>query len=469
VKRLSGSDAVFLSMERPTWQQHVGGLLVFDRANAPDFTFENFSRLVVERLPLAPRFACRVKEVPFGLDRPLWVRDPDLDVTDHVHRVAVPAPGGPHQLASLTSYLMADPLDRGRPLWDIWFIEGLEGDQGALLCKTHHCMMDGISGQGLAAYLFDLEAAPPPRPIPPAAEEEPPPSDFELFARGLLPSLATPWTAARYVAELAGRGLALLPFLRGERRASTPLDAPPTPWNASLSSLREFAFAKVSLDKTRRLARRLDVKVNDVVLSVVTSVLRDYLLSVDALPDKPLVCGVPVSTRGADDVEIGNQFGTMFVGLPVAEPDPLVRLELVHDSANRGKEMVRAAHAHPIHSIGESAPPAVLNLAFEAMSAWHLDQRVPAAANLLMSNIPGPPFPLYSAGAQMVAMYPIGPLMMGMGLNCTAISYQRDIDVGVQCDPELLPNPWPIVDGLPGALHELGRAARRNHRTAKAA
>ena len=160
MERFSGQDAIFLSMERPTWHQHTGGLLIFDPSEAPDFGFETFKQLVAERLPLAPRFVCRVKEVPLGLDLPLWVKDRNFDVSNHMHRVALPSPGGMRELAELAGDLMGHQLDRRMPLWEMWFIEGLEDGYVAVLAKTHHCLMDGASGQGLAEYLFDLEAKP---------------------------------------------------------------------------------------------------------------------------------------------------------------------------------------------------------------------------------------------------------------------------------------------------------------------
>lgn len=459
MKRISGSDAIFLSMERPTWHQHTGGLLIFDASEAPGFGFEAFKRLVGERLALTPRFACRVKEVPLGLDRPLWVKDRNFDVSNHMHRVGLPSPGGMRELADLVGDLMGHQLDRRMPLWEMWFIEGLEDGHFAVLAKTHHCMMDGASGQGLAEYIFDLEPNPTgPPPVPPVAEDtgdDRMPSDLELMARGLLPTLATPLTMGRYGLQLTRRGISLLPFMRGDNRPATPMDAPATPWNASLSPRRRMSFVSVPLDDVKEVREKHDVKVNDVILAVVTTALRRYLMGVDALPDKPLVSGVPVSTREIDDSEVGNKIANMFVALPVQLDDPLERLRAIHESTMSAKEMTRAVRARRIQAFAESAPPAVINLAFRTMFSAQLDQLVPAAANVLVSNVPGPPFPLYSVGARVRAIYPIGPLMMGMGLNCTVLSYIDSVDFGLQCDPELVSDPWEISTHIPDALREL--------------
>jgi len=449
-------------MERPTWHQHSAGLVVFDASEAPRFNFNSFRQMVAERLPLAPRFACRVKEVPFGLDRPLWVKDRNFDVSNHMHRVAVPSPGGTRELAELVGDLLGHQLDRRMPLWEMWFIEGLEDGHFAMLAKIHHCMIDGVSGQGLAEYTYDLEANPSsPPPVPPALEDKSldrMPTDLELVARGLIPTLATPFTMSRYALQLGRRGLSLLPFLRRENRPTTPMDAPPTPWNASLSPRRRLSFVSVPLDDLKAARQHFDVKINDVVLALVATALRRYLIGLDALPDKPLVCGVPVSTRDTDDTEVGNKFATMFVALPVQVEDPVERLHLIHESTMSAKEMTKAVRARHIQALAESAPPALINLAFRTMFSAHLDQELPAALNILVSNVPGPPFPLYSAGARVRAIYPIGPLMMGIGLNCTVLSYIDSVDFGLQCDPELISDPWAISSHIPDALKELTKA-----------
>lgn len=464
MERFSGQDAIFLSMEKPTWHQHVGGLLVFDVSDAPQFSFETFEQLVADRLPLAPRFVCRVKEVPLGLDRPLWVKDRNFNVANHMHRIAVPQPGGRRELADLVGDLMGHQLDRRMPLWEMWYIEGLEDGRVAVLAKTHHCMMDGASGQGLAEYMFDLEpnpASPPPAPAQPAEPvTDRMPTDLELVARGLLPTLATPFTMSRYGLQLGRRGLSLLPFLRGENKPATPMDAPPTPWNSSLSPRRRLSFVSVPLDELKAARQHFEVKINDVVLAVVATALRNYLIEQDALPDKPLISGVPVSTRDIDDTEVGNKIANMFVALPVQVDDPVERLQLIHESTMSAKEMTRAVRARRIQAFAESAPPAVINLAFRTMFSAQLDQLLPAAANVLVSNVPGPPFPLYSAGARVEAIYPIGPLMMGMGLNCTVMSYMDSVDFGIQCDPTLIPDPWAISAYIPDALRELSKAAK---------
>jgi WS/DGAT/MGAT family acyltransferase len=349
------------------------------------------------------------------------------------------------------------------PLWEMWFIEGLEDGHMAVLAKTHHSLMDGASGQGLAEHMFDLEpnppAAPPPPPPPAREDIERMPTDLELVLRAVGPYITTPFRLAGYLGQTAQRGLAALPFLRGETPAATPMSAPPTPWNGSLSPRRRLAFTSISLDGVKAVRHHFDVKINDVILALVASALRSYLIDVDALPDRPLVTGVPISTRELDDKELGNKIANMFVHLPTQLDDPVERLMAIHRNTMSAKEMTKAVRAKRIQAIAETAPPALINLAFRTMFSAQLDQRMNMAANALVSNVPGPPIPLYSKGARVRAIYPFGPLMLGLGLNVTVMSYLDSVDFGIQVDPELVPDPWTISDRIPEALEELVKAA----------
>jgi WS/DGAT/MGAT family acyltransferase len=293
----------------------------------------------------------------------------------------------------------------------------------------------------------------------PRDEIERMPTDIELIARSVGANMATPFRLGAYAVQTARRGVAMLPFLRGEQKALTPMDAPPTPWNASLSPRRRLSFVSLALDDVKVVRKHFDVKINDVILAIVASALRDYLIDVDALPDKALVTGVPISTRELDDKALGNKIANMFVGLPTHLEDPVERLRQINASTMSAKEMTKAARARSIQAIAETAPPALINLAFRTMFATQLDARMNMTANALVSNVPGPPFPLYSAGARVAAIYPFGPLMLGLGLNVTVMSYIDSVDFGLQVDPELVPDPWKISDRIPDGLEQLVKAA----------
>ena len=254
MKRLSGTDAVFLSAETPTWHQHIGGIIIVDPTDAPDFSFERIRDLLRERLPMAPKFAWKLKEIPGGWDRPVWVDDPDFDVENHLIRAACPQPGDLRALADMVGRIMSHQLDRRRPLWEGWLVEGLEGGKAAFVMKFHHALADGMSGMALAEQLFDLEVSPPPREgIPPLESAGPVPSDLALVAQGLWPPGRTPIRISRYITQQAARAVvdavavhrrrqggepALGPEGVVERRARAPPQARPSAGCRSRTSRR---------------------------------------------------------------------------------------------------------------------------------------------------------------------------------------------------------------------------------------
>jgi diacylglycerol O-acyltransferase len=459
MRRVSGSDAIFLSTETPTAHMHVGGVTVLDPADAPDFSFDRVEEVLRARIPLAPKFTWRLKEVPFGFDLPVWVDDPHFDVAHHVRRIGLPSPGTMRELADLVGDIMSRPLDRRLPLWEIWLVEGLEGGRCACVMKFHHALVDGASGMGLTELLLDVEPDPPARELPPLP---PPdlsvPSDLELLARAGVRMLGAPLRIGRYLVQSAIRTAAMLPY---QRRAgvATPLDAPRVPWNGELGPRRALAFSAVPLADVRALKEHFDVKVNDVVLALTAGAVRRYLLKHDALPAKPLVAAVPISTRAPGDDEMANRVANMFVSLATHLDDPVERLQAIYRSTQTSKEMTRAIRAHEIRALGDTFSPMVLNLASRTIVATHLMQRLPAACNLVVSNVPGPTFPLYVCGARLVHMYATGPFLLGMGLNVTVISYLDSVDFGFHVDPDLVADPWYLADGVPEALEELKVAA----------
>ena len=461
MRRLSGSDAIFLSTETPTGHMHVGGLVLLDPSDVPDFSFAALRDETAARIHRVPKFTWKLKEVPFGLDRPVWVDEPDFDPADHMHRVALPPPRTLRELGELVGDIMGHPLDRRRPLWELWYIEGLKGDKVALAMKAHHCLIDGVSGMGLAEILVDLEPDPPPAepgPTKPAGRTERAPGDLELVARGLIPTARTPLRIARYATQAARRGVAMLPHLRRDDGPPGLADAPPTPWNAPISPRRRLAFASVPLDDVKTIRKRADVKVNDVILAICAGALREYLLSIGEHPDKPLITAVPISTRAEGDQTTGNQVANMMASLATDIDDPAERLQAIYRSTRSAKEMTAAVRAHDIQALGETAPPLVINLASRAMVATNLLGRMPQPTNVVISNVPGPPMPLYTCGARITALYPTGPFILNLGLNITVISYTGSVDFGFNADPELVPDLWSMVDGIPRALDELKAA-----------
>ena len=460
--RLSGTDALFLNMETRYWHQHVGGLSILDTSGAPDFGYEKLVEMLEDRLVYAPKFTWKLKEVPIGLDRPVWVDDPHFDVRRHVRRIGVPEPAGPREIAEIAGEILSYQLDRRRPLWEMWLLEGIPGDRAAMLLKYHHCLLDGVSGASLATVIMDVEPDPPHDrdrpPVPPrSAGQEP--SDWGLVARALLPGASTPARMLRYGSQLIGRSIAAAQFARHGGEVPDLTGVPRTSFNAEIGPHRALSFASVSLADVRAIGKHQEVKVNDVVLALCSGALRRYLANRDELPTQSLVSGVPVSTRAEGDTAMDNQIATMQVSLASHIDDPLERLAAIHRSSQSAKEMTDAVRARHIQSIGETAPPLLLNLAIRTAASTHLMNRLPTATNLLVSNVPGPPVPLYAAGAKVIGIYSTSVILEGMGLNITLFSYEDRMDFGLHMDPDLVDDPWELAEGIPMALEELMAAA----------
>jgi diacylglycerol O-acyltransferase len=464
MRRMAGTDSLFLSLETPSWHQHVGGLTILQPVGPETVTFEQILARVAERIHLAPKFTWKLRTMPFGLHRPAWVDDPDFDVRRHVHRIGVPQPAGARELGEVSGMLLSSQLDRRKPLWELWFLEGLPERRVALLMKYHHCLLDGLAAASLATALMDLEPHPTSSLVEPPPKEEaeagPEPGTAELLARSLVPDPAAPVRMARFAGNGVLKGLTAADRLRrdGENRAL--LRAPKTPFNGPIGPRRELAFASVALDDVRRVKAACDAKVNDVVLALCSSALRSYLVKKDELPASPLVTAVPVSTRGEEEEVVdGQKLTMMFVSLATDLDDPLERLRAITRSTRSAKEMTKAVGARQIQSIGELASPLILSVAIRAAYETKLTSRTPVRVNTLISNVPGPPVPLYTCGAEVTGIYPSSVILDGMGLNITVFSYLDRIDFGLHVDPDLVPDVWDVAEAIPSALSELLVAA----------
>ncbi len=462
MRRLAGTDALFLSMETPSWHQHVAGLTLLDPAGC-DISFDSVVKQIDDRLSYAPKFKWKVQEVPFGLDRPVWVDDADFDVLRHVRRVAVPSPGGPRELGELVGTLSSMQLDRRWPLWELWYIEGLAGGKLAVMLKYHHCLLDGMAGASLATVLLDLEpdaTEPWVQPLPPedliAGPEE---SGLSLLAEVFRPDLRRPYEFARFVTGMAAKTITALDSFRTDENTRAVLSRPATPINGSVGPRRELAFASVSLTDVIALKDKHGVKVNDVVVAVCAGALRRYLERLDALPDASLVTAVPISTRPKGDRSHSNQVTTMFVKMATDVDDPVERLQAIACATASTKAMSRAMGAHEIQSIGEVAAPIVLSAAIKGVYRSHLIPRIPAVANTLVSSVPGPPVPVYLCGARVTAIYPSSILVDGTGLNITVMSYEDRLDFGLNVDPDIMSDPWFLAGAFADAIDELRDAS----------
>ena len=450
MQRLRGMDATFFYMETPTTHMHVVGALVLDPSTAPGgYGLDTVRALIESRIHLMPPFRRRLVEVPLGLDHPRWIEDPDFDIDNHLLRVALPTPADQRALETFVADFAGRPLDRSRPLWELVLVEGLDDDNVALVTKMHHAAIDGVSGADLMVHLFDLERAP--------AEVEPPtepwtpdevPSDVELITEGLANQAANPARMLRQVTKTLGSLTDVIGRI-GNDAAVLPFTAPQTPWNGALTAQRSVAFSRSPLADVKAVKNAFGCKINDVVLAATTQTLRAYLLAHGEPVETPLVASCPVSVRTDEEVgEVNNRISSMFVSLPVQLDDPLDQLDEIVAATTAAKELHAAVGADALQDWAEVMTPGLFTLAMRSYSQLSLADRHRPVQNLVVSNVPGPPVPLYSAGATVQGVYPLGPLIEGAGMNLTVISNMGNLDAAVIACREMVPDPWLVTDGF---------------------
>lgn len=482
MQQLTGLDTSFLNMESPTTYGHVCGLAVFDPSTASrPTTLDDLKGLIEERIHLLPPYRRRLVEVPFGLDHPYWIEDPDFDIDFHVRHIGLPPPGDRRQLSEQVSRIVARPLDRSRPLWELYLMEGLEGGLVAQLTKIHHCCIDGVSGAEMLATLLDVSPEPRKVEAPRRAwRPEAQPTEIEMMARGVWAVMGTPRKgfrlarqAVRHLPALAKTlgmgelpGTSLINRALGRKpdpmmsEASTP--APRTSFNDSITPHRRFAYGSLSLEEVKEIKNEFGVTVNDVVLALCSSALRRYLEERKELPADPLIAMVPVSVRTEEQQgTFGNQVSAMTASLHTHIADPVQRLERIHQSMRIAKEQHKALPANLLQDFAQFAPPAVAARAARVIARATVANWVDVPFNVVISNVPGPQFPIYGIGAQLVANYPVSAINDGVGLNITVQSYNGSLDFGIIACRELMPDLWDLMDYLGDALQELKELAKK--------
>ncbi len=460
MERLSGLDASFLYLETSAQLMHVCGVVVVDPETMPEgYSFAAMKAALGERVAAIPSFRRRLRKVPLHLDHPIWVDDQDFDIDRHVHRVALPAPGGDQELAEICGHLAGIPLDRSRPLWEMWVIEGLADGKVAVFSKMHHATVDGVSGANMISHLCSLEPGAP----APAPERRPAgrdPGELELVARGLLANVTRPLGLVRLVAPSTNLVAKTIGRAREGTAMAAPFTAPRTSFNGTITGHRSVAFADMPLETIKEIKNATRTTVNDVVLAVSGGALRRYLEARDELPDTSLVATVPVSVHGTSKRSGGsNKVSALFSRLGTDVEDPLERLRALASGNRNAKEHHKAIDADTLQEWAEFAAPRTFGLAVRLYSNWRLPERHPVVHNLVISNVPGPPVPLYFMGAKIDALYPLGPVFHGAGLNITVMSNNGQVHVGLIACRELMPKVAELAALFPDELGALHKAA----------
>jgi diacylglycerol O-acyltransferase len=467
--RLTGLDSSFLHLERDAAHMHVAGCMVFD-GQAPGY--DELVEQISSRLHLVPRYRQRLAFVPLNQGRPVWVDDPHFNVNFHVRHTALPRPGGDEQLKRLSGRVFSQSLDRSRPLWEIWLVEGLADDRFALLSKTHHALVDGISGVDIATVLFD--ASPYPMPVAPPDHEwvpRPLPTDVQLLADALLERATVPGEIVRGVKatlrgprHVAGRFGRALGGMGAMARAGLQA-APSSPLNVRIGPHRRFTWVRADLQEFKSVKNTLGGTVNDVVLAAVAGALGRYLqMHGEPTDDVVLKAMVPVSIRA--DIErgaLGNRVAAMWAPLPVGISDPVQRLLTISRDMEDVKESGQAVGAQVLTQLSGFAPPTIMAQAARLQAHQRL-------FNLVVTNVPGPQFPLYMLGRQLDAMFPMVPLAENQALGIAIMSYNGQLNFGLNADYDALSDLEALADELRASIDELvaaageGRSAERELR-----
>jgi WS/DGAT/MGAT family acyltransferase len=468
VKRLSGLDSLFVSLESPTNLFHVGAVAVLDPSTAPPGSpppYEAMRLVLEERLHLLAPFRRRLVTVPGGVDHPLWVEDRPVNLERHLHRGAVCAPGDDGEIARYAADLLSRPLDRSHPLWEMHVVEGLEGGLVAGVAKIHHSAVDGIAGTEVTGQLMDL--------TPEVGHVEPPGGDEATQAAESAPSVASllfgalPSAGRRAIptALTLAHLLVASGRIRGRNREldtvrpPSPFHSPRTSLSSKVGARRAVGLAQIDRDDVEKVRAATGATVNDVVLAVTGAALRAHLEDAGELPAEPLAAFVPVSVRGAHDVgEKGvNRLSGMLVSLATSVADPIIRLLAVSESARNAKDQDRILGPNVFGTLADLAVPALLRPMGRLARATGLTTRRPPFS-VVVSSFPGPPCPLYCAGAELVAYHPFGPVIDGAALNVTAMSYRDRIGFGLLACPDAVSDVDVLARRIPESMRELTKA-----------
>ena len=452
---LSGLDASFLYIETETQPVHVCSILELDTSTMPDgYTFDRLHDELALRIKALPQFREKLANTQLNLDHPVWVEDNHFQLANHLYRLALPSPGGRAELAELCGHIASLPLDRSKPLWEMWVIEppadAHQHSRLAVMTKVHHAAVDGVTGASLLVQLCSAEPhAPPPDPVEGPGDA----SRLEIATSGLARFAARPLQLASVLPTTVSTVVKTLGRARRGVAMAAPFAAPPTPFNAEVTTNRNVAFTALDLAAIKSVKNRFHVTVNDVVMALCAGVLRRFLLDHGELPHTPLVAMVPVSVHGQSNRPGRNQLSGMFCRLETHIDNPAERLRATARVDAAAKEHNSAIGPTLLQDWTQVAAHAVFGFAMRLVASAPLIGK--PVHNLIISNVPGPQTTMYFLGAQVKAVYPLGPLFHGCGLDITVMSLDGDLDVGLISCAELIPDLWELADNFPRELDEL--------------
>ncbi len=442
---ISGVDAAFLYAETETSPMHVGSVIVIEGS----LKFETFREVLLSRIHQMPTLRKRLMFVPMSLDYPYWVDDPNFNIDLHLQHIALPKPGAWKQLRDLASSVFSEPLDRSRPLWSFIFVEGLDNipqvpkGSVAIISKIHHVAIDGMAGAGMMSLIFDMFPKAKKLPAPKPYKPKKLPNEIELIMKSAVDFAKNPLK----LPTIVGNGIAasiktgMLTRTQSIDLPTAPFSAPATPLNGIISAQRKWNTAMLDLKRVIALKRIMGTTLNDVILAICAGALRKYLSDKDQLPKQPLVAMVPISTRtGTDESNTGNKISAMLVQLATHIVDPVERLEKIHENTTLGKTYQDAAGAKTLSNLAEAVPFGVANLASRMYSRFNISKMHKPVFNVVITNVPGPSIPIYLQGHKMQTVMGMAPIIDGMGLIITVLSYDGHITISPTSDAKSMPD-----------------------------
>jgi diacylglycerol O-acyltransferase / wax synthase len=453
MERLSGFDAFFLHLETPTQPLNVCCIVELDTSTMPGgYTYARFRAALAKNVQAVPEFRMKLADTQLNFDHPVWVDDENFQLSRHLRRVAAPAPGGRHEVAEICGYIAGLPLDRNRPLWELWVIEGgVRRNAVMVMLKVHHSLVDGVAGVNLLARLCSEQPdAPPPEPVVQGAGGA---SPLDIAVSGLKEFALRPLRLVRVVPATVLTLAQTALRAREGRTMAAPFAAPTTAFNAPFSGLRNIAYTQLDMRDIKRVKNRFGVTVNDVVVTLCAGVLRRFLLKRAELPDEPLVAAVPVSVHDKSNRPGRNHTTWMFCRLETQISDPAERIRTTAARNAAAKDHTAAIGPTLLHDWAQFGGSTVFGAAMKILPRIPIS--LSPAYNLILSNVPGPQIQLHFLGCRIESMYPLGPILAGAGLNITVMSLNGVLGIGMISCPDLLPDLWDIADEFPEALKEL--------------